>query len=102
MNDPLSCLFIFVSSIHRVLLVLVTEYCLTGYRVLGIVYLEQLTGACNTHTYLIRILFFQIDKATNVIIIGGGAVGIEMAGEIAQKYSAKMITIIHSNSCLVN
>jgi NADH dehydrogenase FAD-containing subunit len=36
-----------------------------------------------------------------VIIVGGGAVGIEMAGEIAQKYSAKMITIIHSNSVLV-
>ena len=44
---------------------------------------------------------FQIDKANNVIIVGGGAVGIELAGEIADKYSAKMITIIHSNTSLV-
>ena len=36
-----------------------------------------------------------------MIIVGGGAVGIELAGEIADKYSAKMITIIHSNTSLV-
>lgn len=34
--------------------------------------------------------------------MGGGAVGVEMAGEIADKYSAKLITVIHSRSCLVS
>ena len=36
------------------------------------------------------------------MIIGGGAVGVEMAGEIAEKYSAKTITILHSNNVLVS
>ena len=31
-------------------------YILTGYRVLGIVYLDQLTDAHHTHTYIITIL----------------------------------------------
>ena len=35
-------------------------YILTGYHVLGIVYLDHLTGICHTHTYLITILFFQV------------------------------------------
>ena len=30
-------------------------YLLTGYRVLGVVYLDQLTGSRHTHTYLIMI-----------------------------------------------
>ena len=44
----------------------------------------------------------QIDKATNVIIVGGGAVGVELAGEIAERYSAKLVSIIHKRSYLVS
>ena len=46
--------------------------------------------------------FIQIDKATNVIIVGGGAVGVELAGEIAERYSAKLVSIIHKRSYLVS
>jgi NADH dehydrogenase FAD-containing subunit len=44
----------------------------------------------------------EIDKASNIIIIGGGAVGVEFAGEIADKYKAKRITIIHRTESLVS
>ena len=44
----------------------------------------------------------KIDKATNVVIVGGGAVGVELAGEIAERYSAKLVSIIHKRSYLVS
>ena len=43
----------------------------------------------------------QIEKAEKVVIVGGGAVGCEMAGEIVEKYRDKTVTIIHSGPYLV-
>ena len=44
-------------------------YILTGYQVLGIVYLDQLTGARHTHTYLIRITCRLLQDFTSYITI---------------------------------
>ena len=43
----------------------------------------------------------QIERSQNIVIIGGGAVGVEFAGEIIDKFPDKHITIIHSNNKLV-
>ncbi|KAJ1936052.1 hypothetical protein GGF37_005761 [Kickxella alabastrina] len=40
--------------------------------------------------------FGSIKKAKDILIIGGGAVGIEIAGEIAAAYKDKKITLVHS------
>ena len=35
----------------------------------------------------------ELEKANDIVIVGGGAVGVELAGEIADKYKMKNITI---------
>lgn len=40
-------------------------------------------------------------KSKNVLIIGGGLVGVELAGEITQSFPEKNITIIHSRDNLI-
>lgn len=42
-----------------------------------------------------------IANAENIVIVGGGAVGVEFAGEITDKYKAKNITIVSSSEKLV-
>ena len=37
-----------------------------------------------------------------MVIIGGGAVGVELAGEIRQKYSFKKVTLVHSHDELLS
>lgn len=47
----------------------------------------------------------KIARAKNIVIIGGGAVGLEMAGEIAEAYppaSGKKVTVIHNRSKVLN
>ncbi|KAI0770726.1 FAD/NAD-P-binding domain-containing protein [Fomes fomentarius] len=44
----------------------------------------------------------KIKKAQHVVIVGGGAVGIELAGEIREEYSDKKITVIHRANLLLN
>ncbi|KAJ2721767.1 hypothetical protein GGI07_003760 [Coemansia sp. Benny D115] len=41
-------------------------------------------------------VYENIKKAHDILIIGGGAVGVEMAGEIAGAYPDKKITLINS------
>merc|ERR1719461_97429 len=39
----------------------------------------------------------EIDKAKKILIVGGGPVGLELAGEISDKYDKKKeVTILHS------
>ncbi len=40
-------------------------------------------------------------KAKRIAIIGGGIVGVELAGELVEKYPEKSITLIHANSELM-
>ncbi|KAJ2882356.1 hypothetical protein IWW38_005672 [Coemansia aciculifera] len=48
-----------------------------------------------------RRLFENVAAATSVLIVGGGAVGVEMAGEIAGAYPNKKVTLVHSGSRLL-
>ncbi|KAF8882154.1 hypothetical protein CPB84DRAFT_1734913 [Gymnopilus junonius] len=43
----------------------------------------------------------KINDAQNIVIAGGGAVGIEMSGEIKDAYPTKNITIVHANPLLL-
>ncbi|KAI1783571.1 FAD/NAD(P)-binding domain-containing protein [Ganoderma leucocontextum] len=44
----------------------------------------------------------KFEKANHVVIVGGGAVGIELAGEIKQTFPKKSVTIVHRDSQLLN
>ena len=43
----------------------------------------------------------EIEKANDIVIVGGGATGVELAGEICDKYKMKKLILIHSNQILV-
>jgi apoptosis-inducing factor 2 len=43
----------------------------------------------------------KIRTAQRVLIVGGGPVGVELAGEIASKYPQKMITLVHTGKTLI-
>lgn len=43
----------------------------------------------------------EVERAESVVIVGGGSVGVELAGEIRDKYKAKKITLIHSRERLL-
>ncbi|ORY53456.1 hypothetical protein BCR33DRAFT_844780 [Rhizoclosmatium globosum] len=43
-----------------------------------------------------------VEKAESVVIVGGGVVGVELAGEIATDFPSKKVTIIHSASVLMD
>ena len=46
------------------------------------------------------ITFKDISNAKSVLIVGGGATGIEMAGEIKFSHPSKIVTLVHSGSAL--
>lgn len=43
----------------------------------------------------------ELKKAKNVVLIGGGIVGVELAAEIIEKFPKKKVTIIEGQDCLV-
>lgn len=43
----------------------------------------------------------KLDKAKQVLIVGGGVVGTELAAEISEKYPQKEITLVHAQSSLL-
>uniref|UniRef100_K3WRA2 FAD/NAD(P)-binding domain-containing protein n=1 Tax=Globisporangium ultimum (strain ATCC 200006 / CBS 805.95 / DAOM BR144) TaxID=431595 RepID=K3WRA2_GLOUD len=43
----------------------------------------------------------QIQKADKILIVGGGPVGVEVAGDIKSKYPKKTVTIVEANQKLV-
>ncbi|KAJ2778919.1 hypothetical protein H4R18_004311 [Coemansia javaensis] len=43
----------------------------------------------------------DIGRARSILVVGGGAVGVEMAGEIAAAHPAKTVTLVHSGSRLL-
>jgi len=44
----------------------------------------------------------KIKNSKHIVVIGGGAVGVELMGEICTKYPNKMLTIIHAHQLLLN
>ncbi|KAI0462290.1 hypothetical protein LJB42_004378 [Komagataella kurtzmanii] len=44
----------------------------------------------------------KIEKARNIVIVGGGIVGVEVAGEIAYHCPKKTVTLIHSRDKVLN
>ncbi|KAG8904173.1 hypothetical protein FRB99_002121 [Tulasnella sp. 403] len=44
----------------------------------------------------------KFSRADNIVIVGGGAVGVEMAGEIRHFHPNKRVTIVHSQDYLLN
>lgn len=44
----------------------------------------------------------QIQKSSSILIVGGGPVGVEIAGEIKSKYPKKTVTILDANTKLVS
>lgn len=44
----------------------------------------------------------RIKSARNIVIVGGGAAGVEIAGDIRSKYSDKTVTLVHSREHLLN
>ena len=50
---------------------------------------------------LYRQLHEKIQNAQQILIIGGGPVGVELAGEIATDFPAKEVTLVHSHKTLL-
>jgi len=44
----------------------------------------------------------SIKSATNIVIVGGGPIGIELAGEISEDFPDKKVTVIEGSSKLLN
>jgi len=44
----------------------------------------------------------MVKSAQNVLIVGGGTVGVELAGEIIDNFKDKNVTIVHSHDTLMN
>ncbi|KAJ7599214.1 FAD/NAD(P)-binding domain-containing protein [Mycena floridula] len=44
----------------------------------------------------------NIQKAKDIVLVGGGAIGIELAGEIKDSWPNKPVTIIHGKDLLMN
>jgi len=44
----------------------------------------------------------QISKATKIVVVGGGPVGVEMAGEIRDKYTEPSVTVVSSSEHLIS
>lgn len=55
-----------------------------------------------TYCMYISYVIFQLQKSDKVVVIGGGAVGVELAGEIATEFPQKTVTIIHSRERLID
>lgn len=49
----------------------------------------------------LRHLQVEVKKASSIVILGGGPVGVEFAGEVYSEYSGKKITLITSSKMLI-
>ncbi|RPD71640.1 FAD/NAD(P)-binding domain-containing protein [Lentinus tigrinus ALCF2SS1-7] len=65
----------------------------------SIIELPQTESEARTHINSWR---SKVEKAQHVVVVGGGAVGIEVAGEIREAHLKKKITLIHKQSLLLN
>eukprot|EP01113_Clastostelium_recurvatum_P028441 TRINITY_DN3440_c0_g1_i1.p1 TRINITY_DN3440_c0_g1~~TRINITY_DN3440_c0_g1_i1.p1 ORF type:complete len:404 (-),score=92.19 TRINITY_DN3440_c0_g1_i1:146-1357(-) len=50
----------------------------------------------------LRESYYTIRKVNHVLIIGGGIVGVELAGEIISHFKNKKVTLVHSQAALIH
>lgn len=50
----------------------------------------------------LRILQDKIENANRIAVVGGGAVGVQIAGDVKSFYTEKKVTIIHSRERLLS
>ncbi|XP_070537745.1 ferroptosis suppressor protein 1-like [Ptychodera flava] len=62
----------------------------------------MMTVAVDDALSLYKTQIEEIQSAKSIVIIGGGAVGVELAGEIATEYKDKQVTLVHPHEHLVN
>ena len=51
---------------------------------------------------VILFVLFQVAKSERIVVIGGGPVGLELAGELATDYPNKKITIMHNREQILD
>ena len=60
--------------------------------------IKGLDGTIEERNELIKNEALRIQQSTSVLIIGGGSVGVELAGEIAYEYPKKNITLVEGGN----
>lgn len=53
-------------------------------------------------TNQVNTLAQQIENANHILVVGGRSVGVEIVGEIVEKYPAKQVTIVHPAASLMD
>ncbi|KID55943.1 hypothetical protein JF50_16550 [Pseudoalteromonas luteoviolacea] len=56
----------------------------------------------NDREFELRLHYAQLKKASEILIIGGGVVGVELAGEIAYTFKDKVVTLAHKDKALLS
>lgn len=51
---------------------------------------------------VVLFVLFQVVKSERIVVIGGGPVGLELAGELATDYPNKKITVIHNREQILD
>ncbi|XP_009892312.1 PREDICTED: apoptosis-inducing factor 2 [Charadrius vociferus] len=59
---------------------------------------SDMESAIQTYEDMVK----EIEKSEHVLVVGGGAAGVEMAAEIKTEYPAKEVTLIHSKIALAD
>ncbi|XP_065602384.1 ferroptosis suppressor protein 1 isoform X2 [Cyrtonyx montezumae] len=60
--------------------------------------LVDMESAIQTYEDMVK----EIEKSERIVVVGGGAAGVEMAAEIKTEYPAKEVTLIHSKIALAD
>ncbi|XP_054238497.1 ferroptosis suppressor protein 1 [Indicator indicator] len=58
----------------------------------------DMESAIQTYEDLVK----EIEKSERILVVGGGAAGVEMAAEIKTEYPAKEVTLVHSKLALAD
>lgn len=70
----------------------------------GSAYSSHIKSANVSNTYRSKKLKFEhqrLIKAQTVLVVGGGSVGVEIAGEIATNFPSKKVTLVEANGQLI-